>query len=287
MNKTQKIIICGKKGSGKTTLANELEKRGFLVITSYTTRPKRHEDEKGHIFISKDDYPSLQNQAILENNLYDYRYFMTKNQIKENDVIIIDPTAIADLLALFPDICFNIIYVTADEKTRLEKLKERPDYREETIVEDNKLFDFDKGDCSDIENYVNNNYKDSYDEKILEEVNKKTGLKQDSIKIQNGVTMTFKNNYTNESIKAITDHIETIVKAGEKLYGMMQKVGIKNVYPRAIDDKYIIGYTSTELKESALINIPKLCSVLPVTNQKDIDPFGDVLKLLFIESLKL
>jgi Guanylate kinase len=50
------ICISGESGSGKTTIAELLEKRGYNYIESYTTRPMRFQDEEGHIFVNMDRY---------------------------------------------------------------------------------------------------------------------------------------------------------------------------------------------------------------------------------------
>ena len=54
-------LIVGCSGSGKTTIVNSLEnKYGLKSIQSYTTRPKRSDDETGHIFISDEEYDKLE-----------------------------------------------------------------------------------------------------------------------------------------------------------------------------------------------------------------------------------
>ena len=50
------ILLIGESGSGKTTLANQLNKQyGLKILNSYTTRPKRYEDESGHVFITEEE----------------------------------------------------------------------------------------------------------------------------------------------------------------------------------------------------------------------------------------
>ena len=54
------IVLCGKSGCGKTTIASLLqEKYNLKVIQSYTTRPPRYKNEEGHIFISKEEFDNL------------------------------------------------------------------------------------------------------------------------------------------------------------------------------------------------------------------------------------
>ncbi|MDV7402737.1 hypothetical protein RZS08_65550, partial [Arthrospira platensis SPKY1] len=57
------ICLCGESGSGKTTIAELLEKEGYNYIQSYTTRKARFEGEKGHIFV---DEPPMDSTGIPE-----------------------------------------------------------------------------------------------------------------------------------------------------------------------------------------------------------------------------
>lgn len=88
------ILIVGKSGSGKTTIVNKLEKEyGLKSILSYTTRPKRSEDEYGHIFITKDDFYALRDivgYTEYGNNLY----CATAQQVENNDLYIINPDGV-------------------------------------------------------------------------------------------------------------------------------------------------------------------------------------------------
>lgn len=53
-------LIVGPSGSGKTTIANELKATyGYKAVESYTTRPPRYEGERGHIFVSDEEFDAL------------------------------------------------------------------------------------------------------------------------------------------------------------------------------------------------------------------------------------
>ena len=48
------VIIIGRSGAGKTSVANAMrDAYGWTQIESYTTRPRRSEDETGHHFITE------------------------------------------------------------------------------------------------------------------------------------------------------------------------------------------------------------------------------------------
>lgn len=87
-------LIMGKSGSGKTTLSNFLHKRFKLKpVESYTTRPKRHEDEKGHIFISEKEFDKLEN-LVAYTKFDSYQYCATMQQIEECETYVIDPKGV-------------------------------------------------------------------------------------------------------------------------------------------------------------------------------------------------
>lgn len=88
--------IVGASGSGKTTIANELEKRGLTQIQSYTTRPKRVYNEMGHIFISPKEFNKLNNICAYDRyNGYDY--CATAEQIENNDIYVVNPAGVKQL----------------------------------------------------------------------------------------------------------------------------------------------------------------------------------------------
>lgn len=85
-------LIIGPSGSGKTTIANELEKRyGLKQVQSYTTRPPRYDGERGHIFVSDEEFDAVCNPPTAYTKFNGYRYGVTDKEIDESDIYVIDP----------------------------------------------------------------------------------------------------------------------------------------------------------------------------------------------------
>lgn len=151
------ILLVGKSGSGKSAVCRELyERYGLSSIESYTTRPMRYPNEKGHVFISDEEFDELEN-IIAYTEFNGYRYCATDEQIMENDIYIIDPAGIE-----FFDENYHgakkpiVIYLDVDEETCFERMLKDRGLNEATerLINDAKAFkDADKIADVCIENY--------------------------------------------------------------------------------------------------------------------------------------
>lgn len=121
------FLFIGKSASGKTTIANMLEKReGMKQVQSYTTRPPRFEGETGHMFITDEECNELED--IVASTLYNgYWYCATLEQIDEADIYVIDVTGARELLynheMINRDI--HIIYFDAGVHERINRMINR------------------------------------------------------------------------------------------------------------------------------------------------------------------
>ena len=89
MSKTIALLV-GPSGSGKTTVADALSKKyGLQQIYSYTTRPRRTQDEIGHVFLNEEEFDELKDYvAYTEFN--GHRYCATAEQVEECDLYVVD-----------------------------------------------------------------------------------------------------------------------------------------------------------------------------------------------------
>ena len=136
MENKDHILIClmGRTASGKDTLANKLcERTGLRQIISYTTRDRRANEGDTHIFISDEEYQSLEDseQIAAFTQIGSYKYCCTINQLYENDIYVIDPIGVQHLRELnLPNLKLVTVYVNVPDDIRKERaLNKRGDDR--------------------------------------------------------------------------------------------------------------------------------------------------------------
>lgn len=143
------ILLVGKSGSGKNYIIDAFD---LKPIVSYTTRSKRINETNGieHWFVSLKDWEELDKSKIAAWTYFNNNFYWTLyddiNDIK-NEVYIVDPKGIEDVLnakiqgKITRDL--KIIYLNANEKTRIKRMKKRKDNKQqikERIKNDNKMF---------------------------------------------------------------------------------------------------------------------------------------------------
>lgn len=123
------ILIAGKSGSGKSTLAEELEKTcAVKSIPSYTTRLPRHEGEKGHTFVTDEEFNQL-NNLIAYAETTSAKYGVTKEMFEDEQygVYVIDNSGIKYLKENYKgDREFYVVYITAPLRERYVRMVRRP-----------------------------------------------------------------------------------------------------------------------------------------------------------------
>lgn len=135
------FVICGKSGSGKNTIANELIKRSYRMIVTYTTRPKREGEEDGVTYHYIDD--SNFDRRVREGFFLEYKEYNTAegvwyygSSLSDEDIqdekafIILSPSGVKAVRAL--DKSIVMIYLYANRGTIKERLLKRGDNKNES-----------------------------------------------------------------------------------------------------------------------------------------------------------
>lgn len=123
----------GPSGSGKTTIANKLAKeKGWKVLQSYTTRPKRYPEETGHIFVPVEEFEQYKNDLCAYTEFDGYKYWATNQQVNESDLYIIDPAGVDFFFDTYKG-CKTpvVIGLHADKETRRKRMQMRGDSEED------------------------------------------------------------------------------------------------------------------------------------------------------------
>lgn len=92
------VLLIGASGVGKTTIADYMERNyGLKQVVSYTNRPKRTEDEIGHIFLGEQNVEKIKEKfpnRVAECEYSGHFYFATQEQVDDCDVYVINPGAV-------------------------------------------------------------------------------------------------------------------------------------------------------------------------------------------------
>lgn len=154
------IAICGKSGSGKSTIVKELEELGFKRVVTDTTRPPRKGEvnEVDYYFDTEEQFMELLEEGeFVETTAYKvatgdlYRYGTTRGAIAEageKAVIVLNPMGLKTLREKQIDMI--VIYIDCNESVLLSRLKERGDFKNEII----RRMDTDNRDFEDIHNLI-------------------------------------------------------------------------------------------------------------------------------------
>ena len=123
------FLFVGPSGCGKTTITGLLESRyGYKAIRSYTTRKPRYDNEDGHIFISENEFDTLEN--LVAYTIYNgFKYGTTEEQLDNANLYVVDIPGVEILLENYKNterkIC--IFYLESTVRTRIDRMADRHD----------------------------------------------------------------------------------------------------------------------------------------------------------------
>lgn len=139
------FVIMGPSGSGKTAITELLrEKYGKTVVESYTTRPQRYRNERGHIFVSEGEFDQLTDK-VAPVAYAGAKYCATLEQLHNSDLYVAEPSALDDLRTLKAQGRLNylVVGIEVDEPVRKARMRIRGDTSEsiqQRILTDREVF---------------------------------------------------------------------------------------------------------------------------------------------------
>ena len=133
------VILIGESGSGKSTILEELCKRGFKKAKNYTTRQKRVGEENGQdmFFITKEEFETMwKNGELLQRAEFNHEFYgISTDSLKENVACISIVKSVKDIKARAielgkQDIPFLVCYIYVPEEERIQRMQKRGDSKE-------------------------------------------------------------------------------------------------------------------------------------------------------------
>lgn len=102
------------------------------MLESYTTRPKRTPDEKGHIFVNDLEFEKYKDDLCAYTEFDGYKYWATNKQVDECDIYIIDPAGVEYFKTQYKGDKYPLtIELLADKKTRRQRMFNRGDSKKD------------------------------------------------------------------------------------------------------------------------------------------------------------
>lgn len=137
------IVILGMMCSGKTTLAKELEKRGYNRIVTYTTRKPREGEVDGidyHFISTKKFMEMYRDKVFAEFTMYDKDdegivfYASAKEDYnKQNGVIVLNAVGVYDVASEDSGVSADFIYLDIPDSYIYDRVRDRGDLPSEVV----------------------------------------------------------------------------------------------------------------------------------------------------------
>lgn len=157
--KTEKLIIIGKSGSGKSFLLRKLIEKDLKPFVKYTTRPKRKYEESDYNFITEstfmdlitnDKFLTYQSFTVLpvDKDPEIWHYGITKEDFETSQLFIMTPEEFSNLTPELRKQCF-VVYLDIDRSVRESRLYNRDDKSDSV----NRRLDADDDDFRNFKDY--------------------------------------------------------------------------------------------------------------------------------------
>lgn len=137
MKRIHKLFcVIGRTAVGKSTITYEVAKENKLrILKSYTTRTMRQnetEEKSDHTFISPDEVEQYRDDMVAYTDRVGYCSFMTRKQIMESDLCIINPSGFYELKLKTKDMPVELItiYITVPYSMNMANAKSRGNFEE-------------------------------------------------------------------------------------------------------------------------------------------------------------
>lgn len=127
------FVIVGESGTGKTTLQDRLEKKGFNIIRGHSTRKMRKGEKQGnpYTFVSKGQYTKdLYENKILEATEYNKNiYYTCKKEVDKSriNIVVLEPDGLKQFKKIYGDKNVTGVMLCADKKERMKRMFQRGD----------------------------------------------------------------------------------------------------------------------------------------------------------------
>lgn len=151
------LCIVGESGSGKTMAQEYISQMySIYLIESYTTRPRRTPDEKGHTFVNEEYFSTVKEEDMIAYTKFgDFHYWCEKKNVEDKNIYVIDEDGLNMLKKNFgKEYSIHSLKInTNNEQKRLRGISPERIARDEgRFVMTDKDFDF----------VINNNHSSFY-----------------------------------------------------------------------------------------------------------------------------
>lgn len=181
------IVIVGKMGSGKTTIAKELQKYGFQKIRTCTTRkPRNKADLHDYRFLNNTEFQRMESSGVFaettsfvkNGEIVHYGSLKEDFMNSEKSVIVLDVSGMKNVIQSIGKENLFSVYLKADESTLLSRLNKRGTEAVSTcterLIKERELFPDDLD--ADIAIKTDNLRPDQICDKIWQEYRKTSNM---------------------------------------------------------------------------------------------------------------